>query len=216
MIQLSNVTAKYPGGEGIELVSLTVEPGEFVYLVGPSGAGKSSVLKVIYRDIIPQSGHVVVGGFSSLTFKKKQIPYLRRKLGIIFQDFKLLMDRNVFENVAFTLRVTHTRGIEIKRKVLRVLAEVGLSHKRLKMPYQLSGGEQQRVAIARALVNEPIVLLADEPTGNLDPEAAEEIMQLIEKINAKGTAILMATHDFRLVRAQRRKVIKIEKGMTRS
>jgi len=216
MIQLSNVTAKYPGGEGIELVSLTVEPGEFVYLVGPSGAGKSSVLKVIYRDIIPQSGHVVVGGFSSLTFKKKQIPYLRRKLGIIFQDFKLLMDRNVFENVAFTLRVTHTRGIEIKRKVLRVLADVGLSHKRLKMPYQLSGGEQQRVAIARALVNEPIVLLADEPTGNLDPEAAEEIMQLIEKINAKGTAILMATHDFRLVRAQRRKVIKIEKGMTRS
>ncbi len=216
MIQLSNVTAKYPGGEGIELVSLTVEPGEFVYLVGPSGAGKSSVLKVIYRDIIPQSGHVVVGGFSSLTFKKKQIPYLRRKLGIIFQDFKLLMDRNVFENVAFTLRVTHTRGVEIKRKVLRVLAEVGLSHKRLKMPYQLSGGEQQRVAIARALVNEPIVLLADEPTGNLDPEAAEEIMQLIEKINAKGTAILMATHDFRLVRAQRRKVIKIEKGMTRS
>ncbi len=216
MIQLSNVTAKYPGGEGIELVSLTVEPGEFVYLVGPSGAGKSSVLKVIYRDIIPQSGHVVVGGFSSLTFKKKQIPYLRRKLGIIFQDFKLLMDRNVFENVAFTLRVTHTRGVEIKRKVLRVLADVGLSHKRLKMPYQLSGGEQQRVAIARALVNEPIVLLADEPTGNLDPEAAEEIMQLIEKINSKGTAILMATHDFRLVRAQRRKVIKIEKGMTRS
>jgi len=216
MIQLSNVTAKYPGGEGIELVSLTVEPGEFVYLVGPSGAGKSSVLKVIYRDIIPQSGHVVVGGFSSLTFKKKQIPYLRRKLGIIFQDFKLLMDRNVFENVAFTLRVTHTRGVEIKRKVLRVLAEVGLSHKRLKMPYQLSGGEKQRVASARALVNEPIVLLADEPTGNLDPEAAEEIMQLIEKINSKGTAILMATHDFRLVRAQRRKVIKIEKGMTRS
>ncbi|MCU0642682.1 MAG: cell division ATP-binding protein FtsE [bacterium] len=216
MIQLSNVTAKYPGGEGIELVSLTVEPGEFVYLVGPSGAGKSSVLKVIYRDIIPQSGHVVVGGFNSLTFKKKQIPYLRRKLGIIFQDFKLLMDRNVFENVAFTLRVTHTRGVEIKRKVLRVLADVGLSHKRLKMPYQLSGGEQQRVAIARALVNEPIVLLADEPTGNLDPEAAEEIMQLIEKINSKGTAILMATHDFRLVRAQRRKVIKIEKGMTRS
>lgn len=216
MIQLSNVTAKYPGGEGIELVNLTVEPGEFVYLVGPSGAGKSSVLKIIYRDIIPQSGHVIVGGFNSLTFKKKQIPYLRRKLGIIFQDFKLLMDRNVFENVAFTLRVTYTRGIEIKRKVLRVLAEVGLSHKRLKMPYQLSGGEQQRVAIARALVNEPIVLLADEPTGNLDPEAAEEIKQLIEKINAKGTAILMATHDYRLVRAQRRKIVKIEKGMTRS
>jgi cell division transport system ATP-binding protein len=216
MIQLSNVTAKYPGGEGIEHVNLMVDPGEFVYLVGPSGAGKSSVLKIIYRDIIPQSGHVIVGGFSSLTFKKSQTPYLRRKLGIIFQDFKLLMDRNVFENVAFTLRVTNRRRGEIKRKVLRVLAEVGLSHKRSKMPYQLSGGEQQRVAIARALVNEPIVLLADEPTGNLDPEASEDIMQLIEKINSKGTAVLMATHDYRLVRSHRRKIIKIDKGITRN
>jgi len=216
MIQLSNVTAKYPGGEGIELVNLTVDPGEFVYLVGPSGAGKSSVLKVIYWDIIPQSGHVIVERFNSLNFKKSQIPYLRRKLGIIFQDFKLLMDRNVFENVAFTLRVTNRRRSEIKRKVLRVLAEVGLSHKRDKMPYQLSGGEQQRVAIARALINEPIVLLADEPTGNLDPEASDDIMQLIERINSKGTAILMATHDYRLVRAHRRKIVKIEKGMTRN
>lgn len=213
MIQLSNVTAKYPGGEGIEQVSLSVEPGEFVYLVGPSGAGKSSVLKVIYWELIPQSGHVLVGGFNSLNFKKKYIPYLRRKLGIIFQDFKLLMDRNVFENVAFTLRVTNAHSVEIKRKVSRVLAEVGLSHKRNKKPYELSGGEQQRVAIARALVNEPIVLLADEPTGNLDPAASEDIMQLIEKINAKGTAILMATHDYRLVRAHRRKIVKIEKGM---
>lgn len=214
MIQLSNVVAKYPGGEGLDLVNLTMEPGEFIYLVGPSGAGKSSVLKVIYLDIFPQSGHVVVNGFSSLTIKKKQIPYLRRKLGIIFQDFKLLTDRNVFENVAFALQVTGTGRQEIKRRVLRVLAEVGLSHKRNKMPQQLSGGEQQRVAIARALVNEPIVLLADEPTGNLDPASAEDIMQLIERINSKGTAILMATHDYRLVRHHRRKVIKIEKGRT--
>lgn len=214
MIQLSNVVAKYPGGEGLELVNLTMEPGEFIYLVGPSGAGKSSVLKVIYLDIFPQSGHVVVNGYNSLTIKKRQIPFLRRKLGIIFQDFKLLTDRNVFENVAFALQVTGTRRQEIKRRVLRVLAEVGLSHKRNKMPHQLSGGEQQRVAIARALVNEPIVLLADEPTGNLDPAAAEDIMQLIERINSKGTAILMATHDYRLVRHHRRKVIKIEKGRT--
>ncbi len=214
MIQLSNVVAKYPGGEGLELVNLTIEPGEFVYLVGPSGAGKSSVLKVIYLDIFPQSGHVIVNGYNSLTIKKKNIPYLRRKLGIIFQDFKLLNDRSVYDNVAFALRVTGTSRGEIKRRVLRVLAEVGLSHKRNKMPYQLSGGEQQRVAIARALVNEPIILLADEPTGNLDPESAEDIIQLIEKINARGTAILMATHDYRLVRQHRRKVVRIEKGRT--
>ncbi|MDZ7331843.1 MAG: cell division ATP-binding protein FtsE [candidate division KSB1 bacterium] len=214
MIQLSNVVAKYPGGEGLELVNLTIEPGEFVYLVGPSGAGKSSVLKVIYLDIFPQSGHVIVNGFNSLTIKKKKIPYLRRKLGIIFQDFKLLNDRTVYDNVAFALQVIGTSRGEIKRRVLRVLAEVGLSHKRNKMPYQLSGGEQQRVAIARALVNEPIILLADEPTGNLDPAAADEIIQLIEKINSRGTAILMATHDYRLVREHRRKVIRIEKGRT--
>jgi len=214
MIQLSNIVAKYPGGEGLELVKFTVEPGEFVYLVGPSGAGKSSVLKVIYLDIFPQSGHVIVNGYNSLTIKKKHIPYLRRKLGIIFQDFKLLPDRCVFDNVAFTLRVTGTRRHDIKRKVLRVLAEVGLSHKRNKLPLQLSGGEQQRVAIARALVNEPIVLLADEPTGNLDPESAEDIMRLLEKINAKGTAILMATHDYRLVRHHRSKIVRIEKGKT--
>lgn len=214
MIQVFNVVAKYSGGEGLELVNLIVDPGEFVYLVGPSGAGKSSVLKVIYLDLFPQFGHVIVNGFNSLTIKRKQIPYLRRKLGIIFQDFKLLPDRNVFDNAAFTLQVTNSRKHEIKRKVLRVLAEVGLSHKREKMPYQLSGGEQQRVAIARALVNEPIVLLADEPTGNLDPESAEDIMQLLEKINAKGTAILMATHDYRLVRGHRRKLVKIEKGKT--
>ena len=139
---------------------------------------------------------------------------MRRKLGIIFQDFKLLTDRNVFDNIAFTLRVTNTRRHDIKRKVLRVLAEVGLSHKRNKLPYQLSGGEQQRVAIARALVNEPIVLLADEPTGNLDPNSAEDIMQLLEKINRKGTAVLMATHDYRLVRNTRRKIVKIENGKT--
>lgn len=215
MIQLSNVVAMYPGGDGLELVNFSVEPGEFVYLVGPSGAGKSSVLKVIYMDMLPESGFVRVNSYNSLTMKKKHIPYLRRKIGIIFQDFKLLTDRTVFDNVAFSLYVTNTRKRDIKKKVLRVLAEVGLSHKRGKMPLQLSGGEQQRVAIARALVNEPIVLLADEPTGNLDPEASHDIMELLEKINAKGTAVLMATHNYRLVASSRRKVIKIEKGRTR-
>ncbi len=215
MIQLSNVVAMYPGGDGLELVNFSVEPGEFVYLVGSSGAGKSSVLKVIYMDIFPESGFVRVNSYNSLNMKKKHIPYLRRKIGIIFQDFKLLTDRTVFDNVAFSLYVTNTRKRDIKKKVLRVLAEVGLSHKREKLPLQLSGGEQQRVAIARALVNEPIVLLADEPTGNLDPEASHDIMELLEKINSKGTAVLMATHDYRLVASSRRKVIKIEKGRTK-
>ena len=214
MIELSNVRAVYPGGEGLEFVNLTVKPGEFVYLIGPSGAGKSSVLKLIYMDLFPQSGFVKVNGYSSLTIKKRQIPYLRRKLGIIFQDFKLLTDRNVYENVAFTLYVTNTRRHEIKKRVLRVLAEVGLSHKRNRMPLELSGGEQQRVAIARALVKEPIILLADEITGNLDPESEEDIIQLLEKINEKGTAILMATHDDRLVRGQKRKIVRIKRGKT--
>ena len=215
MIQISNVTAKYSGGEGLKSVNLTVDAGEFVYLIGPSGAGKSSVLKLIYMDIFPQTGFVRVDKLNSLTVKKRQIPYLRRKLGVIFQDFKLLTDRSVFENVAFALQVTNDHRRNIKRKVLRGLADVGLSHKRNKMPTQLSGGEQQRVAIARALVNEPIVLLADEATGNLDPVSEEEIIQLLEKINAKGTAVLMATHDDRLVRGKNRKIVQINRGRTK-
>jgi len=214
MIQLSNVVAKYSEGEGLAQVNLTVRPGEFAYLIGPSGAGKSSVLKIIYMDIFPQSGFVKVDGHSSFNLKRKHIPLLRRKLGIIFQDFKLLTDRTVMENVAFALHVTNARRKNIKKKVLRVLAEVGLSHKRNKIPNQLSGGEQQRVAIARALINEPIILLADEATGNLDPESEEEIIQLLEKINSKGTAILMATHDDKLVRGKNRKIIKIKEGRT--
>ncbi len=214
MIHLSNVVAKYSAGEGLEQVNLAVGPGEFVYLIGPSGAGKSSILKVIYMEIFPQSGFVRVDKFSSLHLKKNQVPFLRRKLGIIFQDFKLLPDRTVFENVAFALQVTNARRKEIKKKVLRALAEVGLSHKRAKMPNQLSGGEQQRIAIARALVNEPIILLADEATGNLDPESEEEIIQLLERINSRGTAILMATHDDKLVRGTNRKIIRIKEGRT--
>jgi cell division transport system ATP-binding protein len=214
MIQLSNVIAKYSAGEGLQLVNLTVGRGEFVYLIGPSGAGKSSVLKIIYMDILPQSGFVKVANYSSVNMKRRQVPLLRRRLGIIFQDFKLLTDRTVFENAAFALHVTNARRRDVKKKVLRVLADVGLSHKRSKMPHQLSGGEQQRVAIARALVNEPIILLADEVTGNLDPESEEDVIQLLEKINAKGTAVLMATHEDKLVRGKNRKIVKIKEGRT--
>ena len=212
MVELHNVTMKYPTGDGIEKINLNVGPGEFVFLVGPSGAGKSTVLKMIYMDEWPDEGYVVVNGYSSLYIRNRDIPHLRRKLGIVFQDFKLLTDRDVFENVAFALRVTNTKRKEIKRRVLRVLAAVGLSHKRNKMPMELSGGEQQRVSMARALVNEPFILLADEPTGNLDPEVSEGIMELLQKINISGTAVLMATHNYPLVAKYKGRVVRIDRG----
>ncbi len=217
VVRLTNVHVRYRGGEGLKGVNLTIRPGEFVFLVGPSGAGKSTVLRLIYMDERPADGQVVVGRFNSNKIAPKEIPYLRRQLGIIFQDFKLLEDRNVYDNVAFTLQVTGAKRKDIKRKVLRALANVGLSHKRYKMPNELSGGEQQRVAIARALVNEPFILLADEPTGNLDPVTTQGIMDLLEKINARGTAVLMATHNYSLFESRpspRKRVVRIESGAT--
>jgi len=212
MINLYNVSFSYPTGEGLKGINLNIAPGEFVYLIGPSGAGKSTLLKLIYMEIFPHAGHIIVNGYSSLKIKKRNIPFLRRKLGIIFQDFKLLNDRSVFDNISFVLQVTGSKRSDIKKRALKVLAEVGLSHKRNKMPHQLSGGEQQRVAIARALINEPIILLADEPTGNLDPVAANDILELLENINIKGTAVLMATHSDRLVRGARKRIIAIKNG----
>lgn len=200
----------------MQSVNLTVRKGEFVFLVGPTGAGKSTVLKMIYMAEKPTEGTVVVGRFNSKTVTPKQIPLLRRQLGIVFQDFRLLEDRNVYDNVAFVLIVTGCKQREIKRNVLRVLAQVGLSHKRYSMPHELSGGEQQRVAIARALVNSPFILLADEPTGNLDPVTSAGIMELLDKINARGTAILMATHTYSLVEGVNRRVARIEGGVTTS
>lgn len=216
LVRLSNVALKYPGGDGLQSVNLTVRKGEFVFLVGPTGAGKSTVLKMIYMAEKPTEGTVVVGRFNSKTVTPKQIPLLRRQLGIVFQDFRLLEDRNVYDNVAFVLIVTGCKQREIKRNVLRVLAQVGLSHKRYSMPHELSGGEQQRVAIARALVNSPFILLADEPTGNLDPVTSAGIMELLDKINARGTAILMATHTYSLVEGVNRRVARIEGGVTTS
>jgi cell division transport system ATP-binding protein len=191
-----------------------VRSGEFIFLVGPSGAGKSSVLKLIYMAERPAGGQIIVGKYSSVHIVPRDIPYLRRQLGVVFQDFKLLEDRSVYDNVAFTLHVTGAKSKDIKRKVLRTLANVGLSHKRYMMPHELSGGEQQRVAIARALVNEPLILLADEPTGNLDPVTSAGIMDLLEKINERGTAVLMATHNYALVERVGKRVVRIEGGST--
>jgi len=175
-------------------INLCVKAGEFVCLIGPSGAGKSTILRLIHMELKPTRGMVKVADYRSHRIKPCQIPLFRRKVGVIFQDFKLLDDRDVYENVAFALWATGVPGRKIKKRVFQVLAEVGLSHKRYAMPSELSGGEQQRVAIARALSNEPFVLLADEPTGNLDPESTGDVMQLLFRINRKGTAVLMASH----------------------
>ena len=200
VIGVYHVSKKYGDQLALDDVSITVANGEFVFLVGPSGAGKSTLLRMIYMEEQPTDGQVVVGSFVSTQIRRKDIPYLRRKIGVVFQDFKLLDDRDVFENVAIAMRVCGAKSFEIKRKVTSVVNQVGLLHKRKDLPNKLSGGEQQRVAIARALVNSPAVLLADEPTGNLDPVVTEEILRLLFKINSGGTAVLMTTHDHELVK----------------
>ncbi|CUU07325.1 cell division transport system ATP-binding protein [Candidatus Kryptobacter tengchongensis] len=199
MVEFQNVSVWFGDNLVFKDLNFKVNDGEFVFITGPTGSGKSTLLRLIYMDVFPNRGRVIVGSFDSRRIKKRQIPYLRRRLGIIFQDFKLLDDRNVFENVAFALYVTGARRKEINRKVLTALAEVGLSHKKNSMPDELSGGEQQRVAIARAIVNEPFLLLADEPTGNLDPDTSTEIIELLKKINLRGTSIIMATHNYSII-----------------
>jgi cell division transport system ATP-binding protein len=212
MIELKNVTVSYDGQQVLNRLNFSMGQGEFVYLVGQTGTGKSSLMRLMYFDLSPSSGMVKIASYDSSTLKNHHIPLIRRRLGIVFQDFKLLEDRNVYDNVAFALFVTNARRSEIKKKVLHVLADVGLSHKRNHMPHELSGGEQQRVVIARALINEPIVLLADEPTGNLDPLSSAEIMELLKKINMRGTAVLMATHNYDLVKKYPARVVQLKEG----
>ena len=212
MIQFYNVDLNINKKTILYRITLQVKRGEFVYLIGPSGAGKSSILKLIYFDEFPDSGTVIVNQYSSAKLKRKQIPFLRRSVGVVFQDFKLLPDRNVFDNIAFALRVTGVKSSEVSKKVIQVLTEVGIGHKRNQYPHELSGGEQQSVAIARALVNEPFVLLADEPTGNLDPKSALEILEILEKINNRGTAVLMATHNYSLIKNFPHRIIEIRNG----
>lgn len=212
MIELKDVTVSFDGQVILDRLNLSIKDGEFVYLVGATGAGKSSLLRLLYMDLKPESGTVAVLDYDSVTTKAREVPHLRRKLGIVFQDFKLLEDRDVYENVAFALYVTNSRRSDIKKRVFHALSDVGVSHKRNQMPHELSGGEQQRVVIARALVNTPSILLADEPTGNLDPGASAEIMELIRKINMRGTAVLMATHNYELVRKYPARVIQLKDG----
>jgi cell division transport system ATP-binding protein len=215
MIKIFNVSASYAGGFALQNINLHINKGEMVYLTGPSGAGKSTLIRLLYLDIFPQRGHFILSHFNSTKIRRRDLPLLRRQMGIIFQDFRLFDDRSVYENIAFTLAVTATRRKEIHRRVLQVLADVGLSHKRNCLPQELSGGEKQRVAIARALVNEPFILLADEPTGNLDSGVSSEIMKLLGKINGRGMAILMATHNYDLIRQYPGRVLRMENGALR-
>ena len=205
MIELKNVSVSYPLPEGgrksvFENVSMHIRRGEMAYLVGPTGSGKTTLLRLLYMDIKPDSGLIRVADYRSADIKPSEIPFLRRSLGIVFQDFQLLPDRSVFDNVAFVLYVTGKRGKAVQNRVLHVLSRVGLGHKRRRFPHELSGGEQQRVVIARAIVNDPWIVLADEPTGNLDPAVADDIQRLLSGLNRQGMTLLMATHDYRLVR----------------
>jgi cell division transport system ATP-binding protein len=216
MIRFDNVTKVYPraapGASALHNVSLRVGKGEFVFLTGPSGAGKSTLLKLLYMDERPTSGEVRVSAYSSRTIKRREIAQLRRRLGIVFQDFRLLEDRTAEQNVAFALQVIGMRASSIPARVARVLTQVGLASKATALPKELSGGEQQRVAFARALVNNPFVLIADEPTGNLDERATRGIFQLLREINASGTAVVMATHNLELVRSSTCRTIELNQG----
>jgi len=213
LIQMYNVSKVYPPGiRALIDVTLRIEKGEFVFLVGASGAGKTSFIKLLLREELPTRGQIFVAGKSLVRMKRSEIPYLRRNVGVIFQDFRLLPNYTVFENVAFALRVVETPSRDIPRRVEEVLALVGLEGKERLLPDQLSGGEQQRVGIARAVVNRPSILLADEPTGNLDADTSWEIMKVLSEINKRGTTIIMATHAKDIVDRMRRRVIAIENG----
>ena len=213
MLIMNDVSKVYPGGSvALQDVNVHIEPGEFVFVVGPSGAGKSTFIKMLFREVLPTTGSIFVNGMDILALSPKEIPFMRRQLGIIFQDYRLLPDRTVFENVAFAMQVIEAPHRKIRRQVNNVLDLVGLRHRSNAYPNELSGGEQQRIAIARAIVNDPVFVIADEPTGNLDPETSWDIMEIFKEINSAGTTIVMATHDKDVVDAMGKRVIAIEQG----
>ena len=213
MILLSNVSKVYPNGStALDDISFFIERGEFVFIVGPSGSGKSTLIKLLMHEEVATSGQVIINNDDVALLKRREIPYLRRSMGVVFQDFRLLKDRTIFENVAFAQQVVEVPHRYIKRQVENMLEMVGLKDRMNAFPNELSGGEQQRVAIARALVNHPVLLLADEPTGNLDPVTAKGIMELLSEINKSGTTVLVVTHNKELVNEMGKRVILIEDG----
>ena len=214
MIHLENVKKEYvEGNAAVNGISLHVEKGEFVFIVGDSGSGKSTLIKLLLKELEPTEGEIVVNRTHLNSLKKKDVSKFRRNLGVVFQDFRLLKDRNVYENVAFAQRVIEVSPKKIRKNVPKMLSSVGLAGKYRSYPKQLSGGEQQRVALARALVNEPTLLLADEPTGNLDPKNSWEIMKLLEGVNKKGTTVLVVTHNREIVDAMKKRVVTMKKGV---
>jgi cell division transport system ATP-binding protein len=213
MIQFFNVSKVYNGDvPALQGITLTIEKGDFVFITGKSGAGKSTLLRLIFRAELPSSGVILVNNFNLSRLQRHSIPFLRRNIGVVFQDFKLLPNKTVFENVAFALQVVGAPKRGINQRVMQILRYMGIQDKRNKLPCRLSGGEQQRVAIARAIVNTPAVILADEPTGNLDPEISLDIMRLFQDINAQGTTVVVATHDIELIKRIRKKVFCLDKG----
>ncbi len=214
IILLENVSKSYTAGiPALNGINLHINKGEFVFVVGDSGSGKSTLIKLLLRELVPTSGRIYVNGTDVVRLKRRKIPKFRRNLGVVFQDFRLLKDRNVYENVAFAQRIIQMPNREIRKNVPAMLSRVGLAGKYKAKPKQLSGGEQQRVALARALVNNPDILLADEPTGNLDPKNSWEIMNLLEKINNDGTTVLVVTHNREIVNAMQKRVITMKKGL---
>ena len=213
MMEMRHAGKVYPGGAvALEDINVHISPGEFVFLVGPSGAGKSTFIRLISREIAPTSGQILVDGVDVMKLKRGDIPYLRRQLGIVFQDFRLLNDRTAYENVAFAMQVIEAPSHKIRQRVNEVLDLVGLKGRGNNYPGEMSGGEQQRVAIARAVVNGPRLVIADEPTGNLDPETSKEIMEIFSEINSRVTTIIMATHDKTMVDYMQKRVIALENG----
>ena len=213
IIEIHDVSLIYPNGtRGLRDINLSVNRGEFVFLVGHTGSGKSSLIKLIYRENDPTTGAVFVEGQEVSDMKRSQIPFLRRRIGVIFQDFRLLGHKTVFENVAYALQVTGTSRYVVPRKVNKALTLVNLQDKADRLPNQLSGGEQQRVAIARALINDPVILLADEPTGNLDPDSSWDIMQILSKVNMHGTTLIVATHNQQMVDVMQKRVVVMNHG----
>ncbi|UAL46995.1 cell division ATP-binding protein FtsE [Sutcliffiella horikoshii] len=213
MIEMQDVYKKYPNGvQAVDGINIRIKAGEFVYVVGPSGAGKSTFIKMMYREEKPTSGNIVIDGVNLSKLKESKVPLLRRNIGVVFQDFKLLPQLTVYENVAFALEVIEESPKNIKKRVMEVLDLVKLKHKARHLPNELSGGEQQRISIARSIVNKPKVMIADEPTGNLDPDTSWEIMNIFEEINEKGTTIVMATHNREIVNTIKKRVIAIENG----
>jgi cell division transport system ATP-binding protein len=215
MLSFNDVSFGYDNHSVLKEINFSIQEGEFCFLIGKSGCGKSTLLQLIYMNIFPTSGYVNFWDFCSSSIRTTQLHHLRKKIGIIFQEFRLLKDRNLYENLSFILEVTDNKNSEVKRKIARALNEVGLAHKVLSYPNNLSGGEQQRAAIARAIINDPSLILADEPTGNLDPETSFEILETLIKINRKGTSILLATHNYDLIKKFNTRILKLENGKIR-